>query len=550
MGQLYHKDMINYLYMDPLLRVLNLSKSFGTLPVIQQLSFEIRPGEVVGLTGSIGSGKSVLVMLLAGLYEPDEGDIFFSGKRLNWPFTSQAQGIGVIHQSPTLAEHYDVVSNIFLGKEIGGPRWLGWFRILNYKKMSEIANRLIAQLGIQVNSLYEKVYNLSGEQRQMIAIARVFTYPVRMVIVDEPTVTLSYPYQQRLLGLIQNWRQQGIAVLFSSNNLDHLFAVTDRIIVLNQGRNVADLRTDETTSEVVVRYLLGTINPDKPAPTIWDFDSFDRIREHAEKQRYHQMLLEKDLAAEDTLNRQLTKQLAEQVQILDQANQALLEAQRRLLSEREEERKHLSRELHDQLIQDMLSINYELEGVETEQAVSPTLANELAEVRESIRELVDNLRRICSDLRPPTIDSLGLGAAIQSYAREWSLRTGSKAVLELDSSLGRLPETTELSIFRIVQEGLNNIWRHANASAVHIHLQHTSPRTLLVTIEDNGLGFAEDIDLATLSKNGHYGLVGISERVALMGGKMLLKQRPGGGSLIQVEIPHPKVELEGQPGQT
>ncbi|HNB55088.1 MAG TPA: sensor histidine kinase, partial [Anaerolineales bacterium] len=297
-------------------------------------------------------------------------------------------------------------------------------------------------------------------------------------------------------------------------------------------------------TEQVVSYLLGIREAEKPAPTLWDFDSFDRIREHAEKQRYHQMLLEKDLAGEDTLNRQLTKQLAEQVQILDQANQALVEAQRRLLSEREEERKRLARELHDQLIQDMLSINYELEGIETEQFVPPALSNELAEVRESIRDLVDSLRRICSDLRPPTIDSLGLGAALQSYTREWSQRTGSEAMLELDPNLGRLPQATELSIFRIVQEGLNNARRHANASRVHVRLQHTTPRNLLVSIEDNGSGFAEEIDLAALSKNGHYGLLGISERVALLGGKMLLKQRPGGGSLIQVEIPHPKVELD------
>src|SRR5258706_13322667 len=106
------------------------------------------------------------------------------------------------------------------------------------------------------------------------------------------------------------------------------------------------------------------------------------------------MLLEKALAAEDTLNRQLTKQLVEQVQVLDQLNQALLEAQRRLLSEREEERKHLARELHDQMIQDLLSINYELEGIETEQTSLPVLANNLPHARHSIHELVESLRQI------------------------------------------------------------------------------------------------------------------------------------------------------------
>jgi len=527
--------------MEPLLRVVNLSKSFGTLPVIQQVSFKIQPGEVVGLTGSIGSGKSVLVMMLAGLYDPNQGDLYFAGKRLNWPFSAQSLGIGVIHQKPTLSEQFDVVSNIFLGNEIGWPKAFGRFKVLDHIEMHRQAGIILAQLGLELSSLHEKIYNLSGQQRQMIAIARVFTYPIRLVIIDEPTASLSYPYQQRLLGLVQSWRQQGIAVLFSSNNLDHLFAITDRIIVLHQGRNVADLRTDETTQEAVIHKLIGIDDTQSTtSPQIWNFDSYDRIREHAEKLRYHQMLLEKDLAAEDSLNRQLTRQLAEQVQILDQANQALLKAQSRLLSNREQERKHLAREIHDEVIQDLLSINYELEGLETEQVISPALSQDLSRVRQDIRGLIDNLRRICGNLRPPTIDSLGLDAALLSYTREWSARTGIEVVLDVDANLKRMPETTELSIFRIAQEGLNNIWRHASATSVKISMKHTSLRTLLFSIEDNGQGFSDEIDLANLSKDGHYGLLGISERVAFLKGKMRLMNQPDGGSLLQVEIPHPK----------
>jgi len=125
--------------------------------------------------------------------------------------------------------------------------------------------------------------------------------------------------------------------------MDHLFAVTDRILVLQEGRKAAVLRTDETKPEDVVSLILGTEDPNKSIPPLWDFDSSDRIREFTEKLHYHQMLLGKDLAAEATLNKQLTEQLAEQVQELDQTNLALLEAQRRLLSEREAERKHLAR---------------------------------------------------------------------------------------------------------------------------------------------------------------------------------------------------------------
>ena len=530
--------------MEPLLRVTNVSKSFGTLPVIQQVSFAIQPGEVVGLTGSIGSGKSVLVMLLAGLYEPNAGEIFFAGKRLSWPFIAQSLGIGVIHQRPTLADRLDVVSNIFLGNEIGWPKAFGSFKLINRDRMNREALSIVAQLGIEVKSLQEKVSNLSGEQRQMIAIARVLTYPARMVIIDEPTVSLSYPYQQRLLGLIQFWRQQGVSVLFSSNNLDHLFAVTDRIIILHQGQKVSDTRTDETSREAVVSLLLGEPDPQSASPTVWDFDSYDQIREHAEKLRYHQMLMEKDLAAEDTLNRQLTRQLIEQLGVLDQANLALLDAQRRLQSEREQERKRLAREIHDQVIQDLISIGYELEEMGAERPDPAALANNLLDVRQDIRELVDNLRQICGNLRPPTIDSLGLGAALQSFTRDWSTRTGIAVTLELDPNLGRLPETTELPIFRIVQEGLNNVWRHAKATNVYITLQHPTPRTLMVSLRDDGVGLTDDLDLTALAADGHYGLIGISERVALLGGRFKMRRLPEGGSLFIVEIPHPRVDVD------
>ncbi len=243
--------------------------------------------------------------MLAGLYDPTEGEIYFANKRLSWPYTANSLGISVIQQKTTLNDQFDIVSNIFLGNEIGWPAWLGRLGILDNDRMIQETIRLLAQLGIEVNSIHQKVINLTGEQRQMIAIARVLTHPARMVIIDDPTVLLSYPYQQRLLDLIQSWRQQGIAVLFSSSNLDHLFAVTDRIIILDQGRKVADLHTDETTREVVVSLLLGTADLQKPFPAIWDFDSYDRIREHGEKMRYHQMLLGKNLAAEDILHGQL-----------------------------------------------------------------------------------------------------------------------------------------------------------------------------------------------------------------------------------------------------
>ena len=530
--------------MDPLLRVTNVSKSFGTLPILQRVSFSIQQGEVVGLTGSIGSGKSVLTMMLAGMYEPDDGEISFCQKRLIWPFSALSLGIGVIHQRPTLVDQLDIVGNIFMGNELGWPKKMGLLKVMDLDRMNKEATHILAQLGFPINSLQVKVANLSIEQRQMIAIARVLTIPAKMFIVDEPTMLLSYPNQQRLFSLIHNWQQQGIAVLFSSNNLDHLFAVTDRIIVLRQTHIAADLRTDETTRETVVNFLLGSEPTPQSVPTIWDFDSYNDFRKNTERLRNHQMLLEKNLAGEDSLNRQLTKQLADQVQILDQVNTALLDAQGRLLTEREEERKHLAREIHDQAIQDLLSINYELEEMSIDQTISANLVDSLAETRQGIRALVENLRQICSNLRPLTIDSLGLGAALQSFTRDWSARSGIKVELSLDENLRRLPEASEMSIFRIIQEGLNNVKRHARATHVQINLQHTTPRSLMISLRDNGKGMAEDFDLNAMYSKGHYGLLGISERVTLLGGRFRLQRLPEGGLQLQVEIPHPRVDTE------
>ena len=531
--------------MEPLLRTAHLSKSFGTLPAIQEVSLEVYTGEVVGLAGQSGSGKSALCMLLAGLYAPTAGEVSFAGRKLKSPSQARTMGIEVILQEPDLAERLDVSGNIFLGREIGWPVFGKWLTVPNRRRMDREATRILTQLDVHFDSLRERVANLSSEQRQMIAIARAMTCRPRLIIIDDPTLLLSFPYQQKLLALITAWQEDGTAVIFSSNNLDHLLAVTDRVVVLREGHQVADYRTDETSREEIVAALVGMSYREQLTPIIWALDGYYRARKQAEELCHQQALLERDLAAQDQLNQQLIDQLAKQVNALDSANVALQDAQRRLLTQQEQEHKHLAREIHDQVIQDLLSINYQLEEIEVDEDVQSTLRQELMEVRDSIRELVGDLRHICGNLRPPTIDSLGLGAALQSYTHDWSKRTGIAATLDLDTNLGRLPETIELSIFRIVQEGLSNVRKHARANAVQVCLKHTSPRALIISISDNGHGLADDFDLAALSTEGHYGLLGVSERVALLGGRLKLQNQASGGMLIQAEIPHPRV---AQPG--
>jgi signal transduction histidine kinase len=250
------------------------------------------------------------------------------------------------------------------------------------------------------------------------------------------------------------------------------------------------------------------------------------------------MSLKESLEARDSLNRQLFERLRNQVTALDQLNAALQATQRRLITEREDERKALARELHDQIIQDMLSVNYRLEEIENVE-VSLLLQQEIESIRHMIRSMVGELRQLCGDLRPPSIEHHGLSAAVDSFAHEWAERNDMELQLEIDPALGRLPETIELSVFRIVQEGLNNIRKHASAKHVRLSLQRTSAANLLVRLEDDGQGLAAPVDLASLSVQKHFGLVGISERVALLGGLMSIESSNGNGTILQVEIPSP-----------
>jgi signal transduction histidine kinase len=529
--------------MQPRLKVYNISKYIGSLPVLEHVSFEVFPGEVVGLVGRSGAGKSLLASIITGLSMPDTGTMIFEGRKVQWPFHAQKLGVEAIHQRPRLAEHLDITANIFLGRELRIPILGRRLNILDRRRMNNEAARILEQLNFRFPSLREKVANLSSEQRQMLSIAQVMTHTAKLIVVDEPTGLLSYHQQKKLLALIRQWQDEGVSIIFCSKDLEHLFAVTDRVIALRHGRKVASHRTDEVSREEIVAALVGTTNRQQLTPAIWALDNYYRAREQAENLRHQQRLLEQNLAVQDTRIRSLIEQMTEQVKALDQANIALQDAHRRLLTEREQERKHLARELHDQLIQDLLSVNYQLEESEAHADVGPELKEDLLQIRNTIRMFVSDLRRICSNLRPPTIDSLGLGSALQSYTQDWSERTGIDLTLNLDSNLGRLPEAIELSIFRIVQEGLNNVRKHAMANRIDVTLEHTSVRALMISISDDGSGLQDDFDLSALSREGHFGLLGISERVALLGGRLDMKNKPEGGLLLQAEIPHPRVDL-------
>jgi signal transduction histidine kinase len=525
-----------------LLSVKNLSKYFGSVAALTGVQFDLAPGEVLGVVGQRGSGKSTLFQVLSGVYAPSSGEIWMDGKRISLRSASYAQrsGIETVHQNPQLAGNFNVLNNIFLGREIWS---MEPFRMRpDENRMAQIATELLAEFDMPRDLMFEKPANLSNEQTLIVALCRALCRPSRLLLLDDALASLTFERQQKLLSHIKQVAGQNVAVILSSDDLKHIFAVTDRILVLYQGRQIALRATSETTPREIVELIVGSNRQEQVTPVIWAFESYYAAQQQAEELRRSQMVLRESLEAQDSLNRQLIERLRDQVEALDRLNLALQEANRRLMTEREAERKALARDLHDQVIQDLLSYNYQLEDAESE-ITDPIQREELANIRNGIRSVVSSLRQVCSDLRPPTIDSHGLSAAIRSLTHQWSKMSGIKVTLEIDPDLGRLPEPIELSVFRIVQEGLSNVRKHSEATQVHLALSRTPTASLLVRLSDNGKGIARPLNLAKLSEQKHFGILGISERVTLLGGTMQVESAPGGGMMLKIEIPSPYPSL-------
>ncbi len=516
----------------------NLAHYFGAVPALTDVNLDIEPGEVIGVVGQRGAGKSTLFQLLSGAFGPSNGDIVVDGRPVTFKTVFQAQRLGIVavHQQPGLIEDQDVLHNIFLGREICGPRWFPF--LPREGQMMQAARALLASFDLSSEFIEQHAAVLSNEQRQIVALARALCRPCRLLLLDDALAALNFARQQTLLDRIKELAAQNVAIVMSSDDLKQIFAVTDRILVLYQGRQVALRHTTESTPREIVELIVGSNRQDRITPVIWAFENYYAAQQQAEELRRAQFELRQNLEAQGSLNRQLIERLQSQVQALDRLNLALQQLSRRLITEREAERKALARELHDQIIQDMLSYTYQLEEVESE-TNEESLREQLAQIRDGIRQMVGSLRLLCSDLRPPTIDHHGLSAAIRSLTSQWSEQTGIPVKLEIDPALGRLPETIELSVFRIIQEGLSNVRKHAEATRVNLSLWRTPAASLMVCLSDNGRGMDKPLNLAALTEQKHFGLVGISERVSLLGGALQVASPSDGGLELRIEIPNP-----------
>ncbi len=241
-----------------LLDVRGVSKNFGAIRAVTDMSFTVEPGEVVGLMGDNGAGKSTLVKLIAGNFPPSEGEIAVDGAVCHFhkPIEARAKGIEVVYQDLALADNLTAAQNVFLGREITKGLWP--FRTLDKEAMIERSAELFGELKSETRPR-DLVRKMSGGQRQAVAIARTRLSNAKLVLMDEPTAAISVRQVAEVLELIRRLRAQGVAVMLISHRMPDVFAVSDRIIVLRRGSKVADKATAMTSPEEITGLITGAI---------------------------------------------------------------------------------------------------------------------------------------------------------------------------------------------------------------------------------------------------------------------------------------------------
>ena len=241
-----------------LLELENISKHFGAIQAVNDVSLTLDPGEVVGLMGDNGAGKSTLVKIVAGDYRPSHGTMRMEGRELvlHRPIEAQQHGIEIVHQDLALCDNLTAAANVFLGREMRkGP---GVFKILDYASMYRRAGKIFAELKSETRPR-DLVRQMSGGQRQAVAIARTRLSDAKIILMDEPTAAISVRQVAEVLSLIRRLRDSGIAIVLISHRMPDVFAVSDRIVVLRRGRKVADKPIAKSSPEEVTGLITGAI---------------------------------------------------------------------------------------------------------------------------------------------------------------------------------------------------------------------------------------------------------------------------------------------------
>lgn len=242
----------------PLIKFKNIQKNFGHVRALRGFDLEVHENEILGLVGDNGAGKSTLMKITTGVYQPDVGSIEFEGKEesIDTPNKARELGIEMVYQERALAPKQDASKNIFLGRE--PTKEIGPIEVIDHAAMYQKAEDLLGELGIKVDNK-QKVQTMSGGQQQAIAIARVLSSEreVKLVIFDEPTAALGIEEVEKVLDLIKRLRERGLTIILISHRFSDIFEVTDRVAVLYDGEKSGELKTSETDTEEIVKYMVG-----------------------------------------------------------------------------------------------------------------------------------------------------------------------------------------------------------------------------------------------------------------------------------------------------
>jgi len=240
------------------LELSNISKNFGAIQAVDNVSFSIEAGEVVGLMGDNGAGKSTLVKMIAGNFMPSHGSLRMDGADLvlHRPVEARRHGIEIVYQDLALCNNLTAAANVFLGREL--MRSVGAGRILDYAQMYRRAGEIFKELKSETRPR-DLVKQMSGGQRQAVAIARTMLSEAKIVLMDEPTAAISVRQVAEVLHLIRQLRERGIAVILISHRMPDVFAVADRVIVMRRGRKVADTTIAASSPEQVTGLITGAI---------------------------------------------------------------------------------------------------------------------------------------------------------------------------------------------------------------------------------------------------------------------------------------------------
>ncbi len=243
---------------DPVLSVQGISKRFGGVHALENVSFDLFPGEVLALAGDNGAGKSTLIKAISGVHRPDDGQVLYKGTPVAFENPREARDLGIetIYQDLALADNLDVGANVFLGRE-PMRKAFGVLPVLDRRLMRQQAREAIETLDIEIKKLNVPVRTLSGGQRQAVAIGRAIFWKAEILIMDEPTAALGVPEQRKVRALVESLKTSNVSVIFISHNLSDIFAVSDRIIVLRRGILVGERRTSETDGDEIVKLMVG-----------------------------------------------------------------------------------------------------------------------------------------------------------------------------------------------------------------------------------------------------------------------------------------------------